>query len=174
MQSKATTVADYLKEQSPEGRRILQAVRKVILANLDRDFEEGMQYGMIGYYVPHRVFPPGYHCDPRQPLPFVALAAQKNYYSLYMMGLYVGTEEEAAFRKAWAATGKKLDMGKCCVRFKSLDDLPLELIGHQIARETAQGHIRRYQESRATARPRPAQPASKTPKPGGKSRLRKP
>ncbi|HYE03661.1 MAG TPA: DUF1801 domain-containing protein, partial [Phycisphaerales bacterium] len=117
MQSRATTVEAYLASLPPERRAALQAVRRVILDNLDRDFEEGMQYGMIGYYVPHRVFPPGYHCDPKQPLPFAGLASQKNYMSVYLMGLYGAPEEESWFRRAWAASGKKLDMGKSCIRF---------------------------------------------------------
>ena len=88
MQSKATTVAKYLEELPPDRRAALCAVRTVILKNLDRDYQEGMQYGMIGYFVPHSVFPPGYHCDPRQPLPFAGLASQKNHMSLYMMSAY--------------------------------------------------------------------------------------
>ncbi len=145
MQSKAATVAQYLKELPPERRWIVEAVRKVILAHLDAGFEEGMQYGMIGYYVPHRVYPPGYHCDSKQPLPFVNLAAQKNYYSLYMMHLYEGSEGEGWFRAAMKAAGKKLDMGKCCVRFKSLEDLPLELVGQAVGRTTAWQHIQHYE-----------------------------
>ena len=90
MQSKATTVGQYLAELPADRRRAIEAVRKVILANLDRDYEEGMQYGMIGYYVPHRIYPAGYHCDPKQPLPFTALASQKNYLSLYLGACIAG------------------------------------------------------------------------------------
>jgi hypothetical protein len=86
MQSKAATVEQYLASLPEDRRTALGAVRKVILNNLDKDFEEGMQYGMIGYYVPHRVYPAGYHCDPRQPLPFAGLASQKNYMSVYPDG----------------------------------------------------------------------------------------
>ena len=93
MQSKATTVSDYLASLPPDRRTAIEAVRKVILANLDKDYEEGMQYGMIGYYVPHRVYPAGYHCDPKQGLPFAGLASQKNYMSVYLMGLYCGCVE---------------------------------------------------------------------------------
>jgi hypothetical protein len=78
MQSKAVTVNAYLSELSPDRRASIEAVRKVILANLDHDYEEGIQYGMIGYFIPHRIYPAGYHCDPKQPLPFVGLASQKN------------------------------------------------------------------------------------------------
>src|SRR6188508_412382 len=111
MQSKAATVAEYLAELPPERRQAIEAVRKVIRQNLDPVYEEGMQYGMIGYLVPHRVFPAGYHCDPRQPLPFAGLASQKGYMSLYLMCVYGMTETEEWFREQWAKTGKKLDMG---------------------------------------------------------------
>jgi hypothetical protein len=137
MQSKATTVAQYLAELPADRRAAIEAVRQVILRNLDRDYEEGMQYGMIGYYVPHRLFPAGYHCDPKQPLSFANLASQKNYMSLYMLGCYGDGREEDWFRKEWAKTGKKLDMGKSCIRFKKLDDLALELIGEAVRRMPA-------------------------------------
>src|SRR6478672_2290298 len=134
MQSKAQTVDDYLAELPPDRRTALETVRALILKNLDRDYEEGMQFGMIGYYVPHRVFPAGYHCDPRQPLQFAALASQKNYMSLYLMAVYMDGDQQKWFREAWARTGKKLDMGKACVRFKKLEDLPLDVIGEVIRR----------------------------------------
>src|SRR3972149_1444808 len=127
MQSKAVTVQQYLAELPEDRRAALQAVREVMLKNLDRDYEEGMQYGMIGYYVPHRVFPAGYHCDPKQPLPFAGLASQKNHLSLYLMFIFDGGGGEREFRAAWAKTGKKLDMGKCCIRFKKVDDLALDV-----------------------------------------------
>src|SRR5580700_2777009 len=90
MQSKATTVERYLAELPPDRRAAVSAVREVILSNLDAGYAEGMQYGMIGYYVPHSIFPAGYRCDPKQPLPFAHLASQKNYMSLYLMCLYGG------------------------------------------------------------------------------------
>ena len=141
MQSKATTVEQYLRSLPEDRRAAIAAVRKVILQNLDEDFEEGMQYGMIGYYVPHRVFPAGYHCDPRQPLPFASLASQKNYMSLYMMSLYGGGEHLKWFQHAWAKTGKKLDMGKACLRFKKVEDLALDVIGEAIKRVPAKKYI---------------------------------
>jgi hypothetical protein len=112
-----------------------------VLKNLDKDFEEGIQYGMIGYYVPHRVHPAGYHCDPKQPLPFAALASQKNYMSLYMMCVYGHSDHASWFQQAWAKTGKKLDMGKACVRFKKVDDLALDVIGEAIRRMPAKKYI---------------------------------
>ncbi len=141
MQSKAATVAEYLAQLPPDRREALEKVRAVILKNLDKDYEEGMAYGMIGYAVPHRVYPAGYHCDPKQPLPFAGLASQKGHMSLYMMCLYGNAEHEAWFRKAWDKTGKKLDMGKACIRFKKVEDLALDVIGEAIARVPAKKYI---------------------------------
>ena len=170
MQSKATTVAEYLASLPEDRRRAIEAVRKVIRANLDKDYTEGMQYGMIGYHVPHKIFPAGYHCDPKQPLPFAALAAQKNYLSLYMMGVYCGCGEGPGadespharwFREAWAKTGKKLDMGKACVRFRKVEDLALDVIGEAIKRLPARLYIEQYQRVRAAAGKFPAARASR-------------
>ena len=140
MQSRATTVEQYLAELPEERREAIAAVRKVILANLDREYAEGMQYGMIGYCVPHKVFPPGYHCDPRQPLPFAALASQKNHMALYLM-CACGEEGSARFREEWAKTGKRLDMGKSCIRFRKIDDLALEVIAGTIRRMPARAWV---------------------------------
>lgn len=146
MQSRAKTVKEYLAGLPEDRRSAINAVRRVILDNLDSDFEEGMQYGMIGYYVPHRVFPPGYHCDPRQPLPFAGLASQKNHMSVYMMSVY-GNDGGKKFIAAYAKSGKKLDMGKCCIRFKSLDALALDVVGREIGRLTAQQYVAYYQKN---------------------------
>ena len=142
MQSNATTVEAYLKGLPNDRRAAIETVRKVILKNLDKDYEEGMQYGMIGYYVPHRVFPAGYHCDPRQPLPFANLGSQKNHMALYLMCIYGDSEHAKWFRDAWSKTGKKLDMGKACVRFKKLDDLALDVVGEAIKRMPAKKWIK--------------------------------
>lgn len=153
MQSSASSVQEYLASLPADRRAAIDAVRAVILANLDPMLEEGMQYGMIGYYVPHSRFPAGYHCDPKQPLPYAGLASQKNHMAVYMMGLYVGgeasanaepTENERWFREAWATTGKKLDLGKSCLRFKKLDDLALDVIGEAFRRVTARQYIDTY------------------------------
>lgn len=145
MQSSSRTVSDYLAELPPERRAALVAVQAVIAQNLDPDYEEGMQYGMIGYYVPHRVFPPGYHCDPRQPLPFAGLASQKNYMSLYLMATYGDEGEQQWLRTAWAQAGKKLDMGKSCIRFKKLDDIPYALIGQLMRKMSVKDWIGLYE-----------------------------
>jgi hypothetical protein len=155
MQSKATTVQEYLSILPADRRNAIARVREVILANLDKDYEEGMAYGMIAYSVPHRIFPAGYHADPRQGLMFVALASQKNYMSVYVMGLYTSCdgENESAlvrwFREAWAKSGKKkLDMGKACIRFKKIDDLPLDVLGEAIRRIPAKVYVENYKKAR--------------------------
>jgi hypothetical protein len=147
MQSKAATVAKYLADLAPERRAALAAVRKVVLDNLDDGYEEGMGYGMISYHVPHRVYPPGYHCNPALPLPFASLASQKNYMSLYLPSVYADAGEEGWLRARFAAAGKKLDMGKCCVRFQMLEDLPLEVIGEAIRRVPVAAHVAHYERS---------------------------
>src|SRR5215472_6829505 len=97
-----TSVAEYLAALPEDRRKAIETVRQVILKNLDRDYEEGIQYRMIGYFVPHRVYPAGYHCDPKQPLPFAGLASQKNHMAVYLMCLYTDSKEEQEFRQRWA------------------------------------------------------------------------
>lgn len=145
MQSKAKTVAEYLKSIPADRRGSMQRVMDVVRANLDPLLEEGMQYGMIGWYVPHAVFGPGYHCDPKQPLPYACLASQKHYMSLYLMTAYAeGSKGEAWIRSAWPTTAKKLDMGKSCIRFKHADDLALDVVGEAIRRVPVAEHLAWY------------------------------
>ena len=158
MQSKTATVAEYIASL-PEDRQVaIEAVRKVILKNLGKGYAEGMTYGMIGYFVPHSVYPAGYHCDPKLPLGFAGLASQKNHMSLYMMPLYMsgdgGQEPELLkwFRGAWDKTGKKLDMGKACIRFKRLEDLPLDVIGEAIRRVPVELYIQQCEAALAAPR----------------------
>ena len=151
MQSQAASVEEYIAELPDDRREAVRALRDLINANLQPGFEEGMQYGMIGWHVPHSTYPAGYHCDPRQPVPFVALASQKNHLSLYMMGLYTALEEEQ-FRREWTATGRKLNMGKSCVRFKKLKDAALEVISGAIRRISVEEHLRRYEEATSQVR----------------------
>ena len=158
MQSKASTVADYLASLPSDRRAAIQAVRDVILANIDEDYEEIMQYGMIGYAVPHRVFPAGYHCDPRQPLTFAGLASQKNHMSIYLMCVYGDADHAQWFRDAWKKTGKKLDMGKACIRFKKLDDVALDVIAEAIRRVPAKKYIERYESILRTTKARATKP----------------
>jgi hypothetical protein len=151
MQSKAATVAEYIASLPDDRRRAIEAVRKVILENLDPDIDEVMSYGMIGYAVPHRVYPPGYHCDPSKGLPYAGLASQKQYMSLYVTWMYGNPAAEAAFRKQWEASGRKLDMGKCCIRFKKLDDLALDIIADMTRRTTAASYVAHYEKNLESA-----------------------
>ena len=143
MHSDATTVAEYLASLAPDRREAIAAVRDVILKNLDKGYDESMQYGMISYSVSPVAFPEGHDYDPRHPLPFAALASQKNYMSVYLMGAYsdTGNEHSNWFRKAWEAAGKKLDMGKCCVRFTKLADLAIDVLGEAIRRMPAKSYV---------------------------------
>lgn len=155
MQSKATTAEKYLAELPEDRRLAISAVRQVILKNIDPTYEEGMCYGMISYYVPHSVFPAGYHCDPSKPLVFTSLASQKQYMSLYMMSLYGDcgdgeSPETRWLRDAFEKSGKKLDMGKCCIRFKKLEDLPLDVVGEAIRRMPAKLYVERYEQALAS------------------------
>ncbi len=147
MAPQARTVTEYLKALEPERRKALQALRKVIKANLDPKMKEGMQYGSIGYFVPHSVYPDGYHCDPKQPLPFAGLASQKRHMSLHLFCLYTDQAAMKTFVEEWKQSGKKLDMGKSCVRFKSIDDVPLDVVGRAIKRVTARKFIDAYEGS---------------------------
>lgn len=145
MTSDAKTPEEYIASLPEDRRAVMSALRQAILKNLPAGFEEAMGYGMLGYNVPHSVYPAGYHCDPKQPVPFMGLASQKNYISLYHMGLYGGPLLEW-FEREWAAvTTKKLDIGKCCVRFKKPQDIPLDLIGALASRMTAEEWLHIYE-----------------------------
>lgn len=163
MQSKASTVDEYLASLPPDRAAALAAVRGVVLDNLDPAFEEGMQYGMIGWFVPHSRFPAGYHCDPAQPLPYMGLASQKQYMSLYVNCLYThdgppgeGSELMRWFHERWASTGKKLDMGKSCVRFKRLEELALDVIGETVRRVDAASYVDSYVRALQATNPKAA------------------
>lgn len=165
MRSQANTVAEYLTELPEDRRAAIETVRAVVLKNLDGDYEEGIQYGMISWYVPHRVFPPGYHCDPKQPLPYASLASQKNHMALYMMCLYSPSPLHEWFRGEWAKTGKKLDMGKACLRFQKVDDLALDLIGEAFRRTPAKSYIEFYQKAYENRGASPAKKSAAAKKP---------
>jgi hypothetical protein len=151
MTSTAKTAEEYVASLPEECRHTVQAVRKVILDNLPSGYEEGMQYGMISYYVPHSIFPAGYHCDPSKPLCVAGLASQKHYVSLYLMCVYDNVDVRESFRADWAKSGKKLDMGKCCIRFKKLDDVALDAVARVIARVSPQEYIAHYLRARSEA-----------------------
>lgn len=138
MQSKATTVEDYLAELPADRRQVIQTVRQTILKNLPKGYEEVMNWGMISYQVPLQAYPDTYN---KQPLMYAALASQKNYFAVYLTGLYMDSDRRAAFEQEYKATGKKLDIGGSCVRFKKLEDLPVDLIGKHIAQIPMDEHI---------------------------------
>jgi hypothetical protein len=144
MKSKATTVKEYLASLPGDRRAGIEAVRTVIRKNLDKQYEESMLWGMIGYAVPHRVWPTGYHCDPSKPLMMAALSSQKNNLSVYLMSVYSDKAERAWFQKAWAKSGKKLNMGGCCIRFTKVDDAALDVIGEAIRRTPAKAYVESY------------------------------
>ncbi|WP_317898762.1 DUF1801 domain-containing protein [Aurantibacillus circumpalustris] len=130
MQSKAATVGEYLDSLPEERKSALRALRKEILKNLPKGFKEEMSYGMVGYVIPHSKYPKGYHCDPKLPLPFMNIASQKNFVALYHMGMYADPKLLKWFTNEYPKhTRAKLDMGKSCVRFKKLDQIPFKLIG---------------------------------------------
>ncbi len=130
MKTEATSIEEYLNALPPDRRKAIQTVRKVILKNLPKGYEETFNWGMISYEVPLETHPNTYN---RQPLMYAALASQKHHMAVYLTGIYTSDEARGKFEKAYAATGKKPDIGKSCVRFKRLDGLPLELIGEAIA-----------------------------------------
>lgn len=148
MTSQAPIVAQYIIELAADRQDWINKIREKILDNLPTGFEEVMNYGMIGYVVPHSLYPAGYHCDPKLPLPFMALASQKNSVNFYHMGIYANTELMDWFVKEYAKVAKgKLDMGKSCMRFKKPEQTPLELIGELVAKMSVTDWIRLYESS---------------------------
>ncbi|MFO7696955.1 MAG: DUF1801 domain-containing protein [Anaerolineae bacterium] len=138
MHSDATTVDAYLAELTPERRAAMEAVRAVVLANLPPGYVETMRWGMISYEVPLEVYPDTYNGEP---LSYGGLASQKNHMSLYLMGIYADEARRERFEQAYRATGKRLDVGKACVRFRKLDDLPLELVAEVVAAVPIEEHV---------------------------------
>ena len=143
--SEAKTVEEYLDELTDDRRETVEAVRDIVNSNLPDGYEETVQFGMISYVVPLERYPKTYN---RQALQYAALASQKNYVSLYLMNVYGNEETERWFVDRHRASGKRLDMGKACVRFKSIDDLPLDLIGETIARTPVDDFIALYEKAR--------------------------
>jgi uncharacterized protein YdhG (YjbR/CyaY superfamily) len=148
MQSSETSVDDYLASLPEERREAINALRKTILKNLPKGFKEVISYGMIGYVVPHTKYPAGYHCDPKLPLPFMNIASQKNFVAVYHMGIYSNPKLLKWFTEGYAKQSKtKLDMGKSCIRFKKLDQIPFELIGELSSKMSPDQWIKRYESA---------------------------
>jgi uncharacterized protein YdhG (YjbR/CyaY superfamily) len=148
MQSKAPTVEAYINELPEERKEPMERIRKVILKNIPEGFKEEMSYGMIGYVIPHSLYPKGYHCDPALPLPLINLGSQKNFIALHHMGIYSSKELLDWFIAAYPNHCKtKLDMGKGCIRFKKMEDIPYDLIGALVAKMTAKEWIHIYENN---------------------------
>ncbi|RYH73432.1 DUF1801 domain-containing protein [Flavobacteriaceae bacterium 144Ye] len=146
MQYKASSPEDYISQVPEERQDVLKTLRKTIKANLPKGFEEGIQHGMIGYYVPHSKYPDGYHCTPEEPLPFMSFASQKNSINLYHSGIYAVPEIHDWFVNEYPKYSKyKLDMGKSCVRFKRISDIPMELIAELCTKLTPDQWIDIYE-----------------------------
>lgn len=148
MTSNATTVEEYIASVPEERRPFIENIRKVIIENLPEGFEEGMSYGMIGYYVPHSIYPNGYHCNPKLPLPFITFASQKNSINFYHMSMYMDKDLYDWFVAEYPTYSKqKLDMGKSCVRFKKLEEIPLELLGKLVKKVSVADWIAQYEKA---------------------------
>lgn len=148
MQSKAITVDEYIKELPEDRKEVIEKIRKVILDNLPKGFEETISYGMLGYVVPHSIYPKGYHCNTNLPLPFINIASQKNFIALYHMGIYAEPVLLDWFVSEFPKHSKsKLDMGKSCIRFKKMDDIPYELIGQLASKMTTEDWINKYESA---------------------------
>ncbi len=148
MQSKALTPEDYLTSLPEQRKEVMSKLRTTILKNLPKGFKEEMSYGMLGYVVPHSIFPAGYHCDPKLPLPFISIASQKNFVAFYHMGMYADEKILNWFQTEFPKHAKsKLDMGKSCVRFKKVDDIPYMLIGELVSKISPQKWIDTYQST---------------------------
>ena len=146
MQSASTTPDEYC-DQLPEDRKeSMLKLRKEINKNIPKGFKEGMGYGMVGYCVPHSIYPAGYHCDPKLPLPFMSLASQKNFIAVYHMGIYKDQTLMDWFTAEYAKQVKgKLDMGKSCIRFKKPENIPFKLIGELAGKMTVAEWVRLYE-----------------------------
>lgn len=148
MISKATTPEDYIESLPEDRKAAMTQLRKVIKKNLPKGFKEVMSSGMIGYVVPHSLYPDGYHCNPEVPLPFMCIASQKNFIALYHMGIYGDAQLLKWFTDGYAkAVPSKLDMGKSCIRFKKTEHIPYALIGELSGKVTPEDWIAMYEKN---------------------------
>lgn len=148
MKSEAKTPDEYIESLPEDRKKAITELRKTILKNLPKGFAEGMGYGMMGYAVPHSIYPAGYHCNPEQPLPFMGMASQKNFIAFYHMGIYADKKLLDWFVKEFPKHSKsKLDMGKSCIRFKKADDIPYKLIGELVKKISVKDWIAKYESA---------------------------
>ena len=148
MQSKSNTVAEYVKELPADGQQAIEQLRTFIKKNLPKGFKEEMNYGMIGYVIPHSLYPAGYHCKPTDPLPFMNIASQKNFIAVYHMGLYADPILMKWFMTQYPKhSTQKIDMGKSCIRFKKPDQIPFKLIGELTSKMNPAQWIALYEKA---------------------------
>ncbi len=148
MQSKATTVDQYIAELPDDRKPAMEKLRKIVSENLPTGYKEVMTYGMMGYVVPHEIYPSGYHCTPKLPLPFISIGSQKNFIALHHMGIYANPELLEWFVTEYPKHCKtKLDMGKGCIRFKKMDDIPYELIAELATKISVDDWIAMYEKN---------------------------
>ena len=146
MKYEANTIEEYISQLPKERKEPFNTLRETILENLPEGFEEGLGYGMPAYFVPHSKYPDGYHCDPKLPLPFISIASQKNFIAFYRMGIYSDPKLLKWFTDEYPNYVKtKLDMGKSCIRFKKMDQIPYKLLGELASKMTADEWIERYE-----------------------------
>jgi uncharacterized protein YdhG (YjbR/CyaY superfamily) len=147
MQIKANTIEQYIN-QLPEDRQVvIEKLRKTIKENLPKGFEEMLSYGMVGYVVPHTLYPSGYHCSPKLPLPFINVGSQKNFISMHYMGFVNESVQKWFVNEYTKHSNTKLDMGKGCIRFKKIEQIPYELIGQLVNKMTVEDWIKVYENT---------------------------
>lgn len=148
MTKEIKSVQEYINSIDQDKQKPFEELRKIILKNLPKGFEEGINYGMIGYFVPLSIYPEGYHCNPKDPLPFLSIASTKAGFSFYHMGIYVDEKLLSWFEKEYPKYSKtKLDMGKSCIRFKKMDQVPLKLIGELVSKVSVKDWISLYEKN---------------------------
>ncbi|SFT43269.1 protein of unknown function (DU1801) [Lishizhenia tianjinensis] len=148
MQYKANTPEEYIAQIPEERREVIQKLREIINENIPEGFKETISYGMLGWVVPHDIYPSGYHCTPELPLPFLSLASQKNFIGFYHMGIYANPELYKWFVEEYPKHSKyKLDMGKSCLRLKRMNDIPYDLIKETVQKMTVQDWIDLYEKN---------------------------
>lgn len=153
MRYEAASPKEYIDQLPEDRKKVIKKMRAVIRKNLPPKFKEQMSYGMIGYVIPHSVYPDGYHCDPSLPLPFMSIASQKGFVALYHMGIYANPKLLKWFQTEYKKrVPSRLDMGKSCIRFKKLDEIPYDLIGELVAKMSADDMIKLYDSSIKGAR----------------------
>lgn len=147
MKIEANSVAEYIENAPEERREALNQLREVIVNNIPEGFHEELNYGLPGYVVPHTIYPSGYHCDPKLPVPFISFASQKNFIAFYHMGIYADEKLLNWFQEEYKkVVPTKLDMGKSCIRFKNVKNIPFELLGKLVRKITVEDWINTYEK----------------------------